>query len=96
MFVTVNVSFNTYACHEVHFVAKLIWSRTYVPKSSRHEVTLHRAIRVPFPGVENPNIREFNLFIIQVYEILAVSDGRVFIIMDYASKGDLLRYIQKE
>jgi len=33
--------------------------------------------------------------IIKVYEILAVSDGRVFIIMDHASKGDLLRYIQK-
>jgi len=33
--------------------------------------------------------------IIKVYEILAVSDGRVFIIMDYAAKGDLLRYIQK-
>ena len=31
----------------------------------------------------------------KVYEILAVSDGRVFIIMDYAAKGDLLRYIQK-
>ena len=41
MFVTVNVSFNAYACHEVHFVAKFIWSRTYVPKSSRHEVTFH-------------------------------------------------------
>ena len=26
---------------------------------------------------------------------MAVSDGRVFIIMDYAAKGDLLRYIQK-
>jgi len=33
--------------------------------------------------------------IVKVYEILAVSDGRVFIIMDYAAKGDLLRYIQK-
>jgi len=33
--------------------------------------------------------------IIKVYEILAVSDGRIFIIMDYANKGDLLRYIQK-
>ena len=42
MFVTVNVSFNAYACHEVHFVAKFIWSRTYVPKSSRHEVTFHQ------------------------------------------------------
>lgn len=31
----------------------------------------------------------------EVYEILAVSDGRIFIIMDYAQKGDLLRYIQK-
>ena len=41
MFVTVNVSFNAYACHEVHFVAQFIWSRTYVPKSSRHEVTFH-------------------------------------------------------
>ena len=30
-----------------------------------------------------------------MYEILAVSDGRIFIIMDYAQKGDLLRYIQK-
>ena len=39
MFVTGNVSFNAYACYEVHFVAKFIWSRTYVPKSSRHEVT---------------------------------------------------------
>ena len=42
IFVTVNVSFNSYACHEVHFVAKFIWSRTKVPKSSRHEVTFHR------------------------------------------------------
>jgi len=33
--------------------------------------------------------------IIKVYEILAVSDGRIFIIMDYAAKGDLLRFIQK-
>ena len=41
MFVTINVSFNAYACHEVHFVANFIWSRTYVPKSSRHEVTFH-------------------------------------------------------
>ena len=41
MFVTVNVSFNAYACHEVHFVAKFIWSRTYVTKSSRPEVTFH-------------------------------------------------------
>ena len=41
MFVTVNVSFNTYACHEVHFVANFSWARTYVPKSSRHEVTFH-------------------------------------------------------
>ena len=41
MFVTINVSFNAYACHEVHIVAKFIWSRTYVPKSSRHEVTFH-------------------------------------------------------
>ena len=47
-------------------------------------------------GSKIQKIRNFNLFIIQVYEILAVSDGRVFIIMDYASKGDLLRYIQKE
>ena len=31
MFVTVQLSFNAYACHEVHFV----------PKSSRHEVTFH-------------------------------------------------------
>ena len=36
------VSFNAYAYHEVHFVAKFIWSRTKVPKSSRHEVTFHR------------------------------------------------------
>ena len=42
MFVTVNVSFDVYACHEVHFVAKFIWSRTYIPKSSRREVTSHR------------------------------------------------------
>ena len=42
MFVTVNVSFNAYACHEVHFVAKFMKSQTYVPKSSRHEVTFHR------------------------------------------------------
>ena len=56
MFVTVDVSFNAYACHEVHchevhFVAKFIWSQTYVPKSSRvsyvpkssrHEVTFHQ------------------------------------------------------
>jgi len=42
MFVTVNVSFNAYACHKVHFVAKFIWSRTYIPKSSRHEVTFHQ------------------------------------------------------
>ena len=41
MFVTGNVSFNAYACHDVHFVAKFIWSRTYVPKSSRHEATFH-------------------------------------------------------
>ena len=41
MFVTVNVSFNAYACHEVHFVAKFMQSRTYVPKSSRHKVTFH-------------------------------------------------------
>lgn len=33
--------------------------------------------------------------IIRVYEILAVSDGRVYIVMDYGAKGDLLRYIQK-
>ena len=45
MFVTVNVSFNAYACHEVHFVAKFIQSRTYVPKSSRHEVTFHHLFR---------------------------------------------------
>ena len=38
MFVTVKVSFNEYACHEVRFVAKFIWSQTYVSKSSRHEV----------------------------------------------------------
>ena len=44
VFVTVNVSFNAYACHEVHFVAKFIWSRIYIPKSSRHEVTFHRGI----------------------------------------------------
>ena len=29
------VCFNAYACHEVRFVAKFIWSRTYFPKSSR-------------------------------------------------------------
>lgn len=40
------------------------------------------------PRLSHPNI-------VKVYEILAVSDGRVFIIMDHASKGDLLRYIQK-
>ena len=40
-FVTINVSFNAYACGEVHFVANFILSRTYVPKSSRHEVTFH-------------------------------------------------------
>ena len=28
MFVTVNVYFNAYACHEVHFVAKFMQSRT--------------------------------------------------------------------
>ena len=44
MFVTVNVSFNAYACHEVHFVAKFMQSRTYVLKSSRHEVTFHHLI----------------------------------------------------
>jgi len=33
--------------------------------------------------------------IIRVYEILAVSDGRVYIVMDFGKKGDLLRYIQK-
>ena len=32
--------------------------------------------------------------IIRVYEILAVSDGRVYIVMDFGKKGDLLRYIQ--
>ena len=32
MFLTVNVSYNAYGCHNVHFVAKFIWSRTYVPK----------------------------------------------------------------
>ena len=31
MFATVNVSFNAYACHEVHFVAKFMQSRTHVP-----------------------------------------------------------------
>ena len=41
MFVTINVSIDAYACHEVHFVAKFIWSRTYVPESNRHEVTFH-------------------------------------------------------
>ena len=45
MFVTVNVSFNAHACHEVHFVAKFMQSRTYVPKSSRHEVTFHQLRR---------------------------------------------------
>ena len=45
MFVTVNVSFNAYACHEVHFVAKFIWPWTYVPKSSRHEVNFHPNIQ---------------------------------------------------
>ena len=57
MFVTVNVSFNAHACHEVHFVAKFIWSRTYVPKSSRHEVTFHpqtRWFRVLWLLVWNP------------------------------------------
>ena len=37
----INVSFNTYAGHEVDFVAKIIWSRNYVPNLSRHEVILH-------------------------------------------------------
>ena len=32
--------------------------------------------------------------IIRVYEILAVSDGIVYIVMDFGKKGDLLRYIQ--
>ena len=46
MFVTVNVSFNAYACHEVHFAAKFIWSRTYVPKSSCCEVTFHLTLQL--------------------------------------------------
>ena len=41
-FVTVNATFNAYDCHELQFVAKLISSRSYVPKLSRREVTFHR------------------------------------------------------
>ena len=51
MFVTVNVSLNAYACRLVHFVANFIQSRTYVPKSSRHEVTFH--LKYPI-GLSNP------------------------------------------
>ena len=48
---TVNLSFIAYACHEVYFVAKFIWSRTYVPKSSRHEVTFHH--KEEFESLQN-------------------------------------------
>jgi len=64
MFVTVNVSFNAYACHEVHFVAKFIWSRTYVPKSSRREVTFHPPTSLSpklFFIAGNPTIFEFTV-----------------------------------
>ena len=54
MSVTVNVSFNAYACHEVHFVAKFTWSRTYVPKSSRHEVTFHHNGYINVKEVNEP------------------------------------------
>jgi len=40
------------------------------------------------PRLNHPSITK-------IHEILSVSDGRVFIVMDYATKGDLLRYIQK-
>ena len=42
IFVKISTSSNAYNCHEVHFVTKVIWSRTYVPKLSHHEVTFHR------------------------------------------------------
>lgn len=32
--------------------------------------------------------------IVDIYEILATNDGRIFIIMEYANKGDLLKFIQ--
>ena len=34
MFVAVNVSFKAYPCHEVHFFAKFMQSRTYAPNCS--------------------------------------------------------------
>jgi len=33
--------------------------------------------------------------IVDIYEILATNDGRIFIIMEYAAHGDLLRHIQR-
>ena len=67
MFVTVNVSFNAYACHKVHFVAKFIWSRTFVPKSSRHEVTFHPFLSLP----------ELDLLTYTVYDILLSSHTKL-------------------
>ena len=68
MFVTVNVSFNTHACDEVHFVAKFMQSRTcpevkssrsyFSPcKPSNYSPTTDASWTVPYTGTDVPYSR---------------------------------------